>query len=135
MLKKEKDILGKMLKLFDKLVQKVISFQFTTRGNIKGLENWVDVPCELICPNGVFNGVIQYGVKVPIVSPDILLKRCGVGSKEEKYGFKPAYWFVGSGLKVLLRNVYCQSSEEIIAKVRNGEYTTDVAIKKFNSIC
>jgi len=119
-----------MLKIINKLVQKVIASQFTTKGDTKGLEKWVDVPCELICPDRVFNGVIQYGVKVPIVSPNTPLEKCEVSFKQEKYGFKPAYWFVGPGLKVLLRNVYYQNSEEIVAKVREGEYTTDAAIKR-----
>jgi len=83
------------------------------RNKRKQLESWLNVPVTMEACNKNVEGMIKYGVRLPIRSALIPLQECDVDSKEKIEGEKPAYWFVNDekALKIKL----------FIYKIKNGE--------------
>jgi len=115
-----------------RIIKYVIANQFTTKGKTKNLDNWIDAPCQLHCSEGKPIGKIQYGVRIPMKPATTPLETAEPEDKKTRYGFKPAYWFIGDepGLKVLLREIYEVNDSEIKANIKDGRYSTNAVIKK-----
>ena len=52
-----------------------------TKGNTKGLEEWLGIPVMLECSEGQPKGVIQFGIRKPIAPATYPLIICNPGSK------------------------------------------------------
>ena len=119
-----------MLEYFRKIINRSM---MTTRGKTTGIESWLDMPAFFSCPEGNAEGLIQYGIRIPLAPATRPFKRVDNFSKEEIEGCYPAYWFVSTdkpGLKILLRRIYSINDKEIHALIRDGKYTANATIRK-----
>jgi len=68
------------------------------------LEDWINVPVIIKTTQGSAEGMIKYGVRLPMRPGTTPLHECELDSREKVEGQKPGYWFVNDekALKIKL---------------------------------